>query len=86
MSRPVGKERPTGRLVVPGIVVFEIVHNKEAGGREAPGDAWPRTVGIGVIDLVNAPVVCGIQLEFSGVIALSTWKAGAYLRNCLITV
>ena len=48
-----------GRIV---IVIFKIVHEKEIRCRKAPDIAYPWTVGVDVIDLINTPVVGGIPL------------------------
>jgi len=58
-----------GRIVV---VVLKIVYPNEVGYRKVPDIACPRTVGVDVIDLINTPIIGGIPLEFSGVIALIT--------------
>ena len=57
-------------LVVAGIVVLEIVYDKEIAGRKAPDITCPGTIGICAVDLVYPPVVCRVQCKLAGIIAL----------------
>ena len=66
-------------LVVANVVVLKIIYDKEICWRKAPDRAYPRTVGIGVIDLVNTPIVSAVPLKHSGVIALGTKVPAAFV-------
>ena len=50
-------------LVVTNVVALKIVHDREIGCRKAPDAAYPRTVGIEVINLIDPPIVTGIPLK-----------------------
>ena len=67
------------------IIALHIVQDKEAGCGKAPEWACPRAVGIGVIGLINTPVVSGIPLKLSGLIDLGTKVAAAFIfgRTCV---
>ncbi len=45
------------------IVALEVIDHEEIGGGEAPDHADPRAVGLGVVDLVDAPEVGLIPLQ-----------------------
>ena len=49
-------------------MVFEIVDNDEICNRKFPDRTFPRAVCIGIIDLIDTPVVGCIQFKGSGII------------------
>ncbi len=74
-----------GVIRVKVIVGLKIVHDKEVGRRKAPDRAYPRTVRVGTIDLINSPIVSGIPLKLSRIIALGTKVAATFIfgRTCI---
>jgi hypothetical protein len=51
------------------VIAFHIINDKKIGRRKAPERTCPRAVSVGVVGLINPPVVCGIPLKLSGFIA-----------------
>ena len=63
-----------GRVVIG--IALKILDDKEVGRRKAPNAADPRTIRMGIADLIDAPVVRRMPGELTRIVARVTQSLG----------